>query len=706
MSAVLFSLVLALAWVGAPVPGVSGQGTAPGIRLVAVPVTVASGDTLSLTVEITDAPAGDVEVSFRFGSRLETRSEFRESTDSKIRSDQVITVEPTPSAGVLTASIDPTVAGKGRPAEDRVVLPADGVYPLEIVLHEAGSSTRLARIVTYVIRIGEAARQLDFAWVWPFHTAPPEDPNAADTRFEDVAELDRLAEIADLAGKVPGTLTLAPAAATVERLAGSAEDAGAAIVDSLSRPTTNEFVPVGYAGLAGDAWTGLGLGVLQAQVTGATAALEAGIARPIRREIRVLGGGKISAGAVTAARDTGATHVLLDAGAVSVEDLRFTLARPFAIEGVTGIAGLRSDPGLAEDLANSSGSVQTAQLFAADLSMIYFDAPDTARGTVLLAPLDWDPPRELVTEIFARVGTAPHLAFSGLSAITTVEPVTADGATVALPLTDPDATPSSARATGYDLVDTAAANLTLLDSLVVDGGEDLPTWHNTLLESPDTDLVGTSTQDAYAGAVVADTSDALAAIEVEPIEDVRLTAREADLPVTIRNGSGMTLRLVINLESPTVRFPEGSSHEIDVPPRIVTEEFPVEVSGPGPHVVTMRVLSPDGAQVFAQSRIRVRSTAVNSVALILTIGSLAFLALWWIVHNVRDKEKGRRGRHIGSAQEVWARHESEEARRVGPSRRGQGGDPDGRDATTEAPSAAREADVTAAPGRVGVPGGR
>lgn len=642
---------------GAHAPAARGQASKPRIRITDVTPTLAPGDTLRLSVAVDDPPAGDLLVSFRFGRRLATRSQFRESITTKIAASHVISVALGTGADT-SATIEPVVGKSGRSDDDRIVLPSEGVYPVEIVLHRPGSSERLARTSTYAIRIGEVSHPLDFAWVWPFHTSPPDTPASEEDGLAASPELDRLAEIAGLAAKVPGTVTLAPATGTIERLARSSGPEGSAVVEALRRPETNEFLTLGYAGLAGDAWTALDLAILGDQVETGRDGLEKLLARPVRRDLRVLGGANVSKAAVAAARDTGATHVLFDPEAVSVEKLKYSLARPFGVEGVDGVSGLRSDPYLAEDLNHEGSPTGTGQLFLADLSMIYFDAPDMVRGPILLAPVDWDPPGDLVQDVFARIQQSPHVKLSGLSAVAAAEPTTQGGSGVDLPLENPGATPTAERARGYEAIDAAGAKLRLLGSLVVEGDGQIEVWSENLRIAPDTSLVGTEEGLAYPEQVEEQTSAALSAVQVQPVEDVRLTSREADLPVTIQNETGMTLRLLLTLESPTVRFPEGNSRIVEVPPRVVTEEFPVEVSGPGPHRVTMRVTSPDGLYAFAESRMRVRSTAANRVALVLTFGSLAFLALWWIVHTTRR----RRGRHGGSPQEVWARHETEETR--------------------------------------------
>jgi len=88
------------------------------------------------------------------------------------------------------------------------------------------------------------------------------------------------------------------------------------------------------------------------------------------------------------------------------------------------------------------------------------------------------------------------------------------------------------------------------------------------------------------------------------------------------------LKVVVQLESPTLRFPQGDSKTVilDRPQQIVS--FPVEVTSSGSFTVTVVVRSPSGREI-AQSDLVIRSTAYNRIALVLTlVAGLALVALW------------------------------------------------------------------------------
>lgn len=112
---------------------------------------------------------------------------------------------------------------------------------------------------------------------------------------------------------------------------------------------------------------------------------------------------------------------------------------------------------------------------------------------------------------------------------------------------------------------------------------------------------------------------------------VTLTSRGGDIPVTLRNLAGYPMTVEVTLTSPRLEFlGDGASREVNLTRESHVLTFPVraQVNGRFPVQIVVATPGPGGVQM-AVSRIVVRSTVYNRVALILTIGAAAFLALWW-----------------------------------------------------------------------------
>jgi hypothetical protein len=119
--------------------------------------------------------------------------------------------------------------------------------------------------------------------------------------------------------------------------------------------------------------------------------------------------------------------------------------------------------------------------------------------------------------------------------------------------------------------------------------------------------------------------------KIQPPDDslvVTLTSRGGLIPLTIRNEADYPMRVRIALQSPKLEFLDGASRSVLLEPPGEHFDFAVRAQTTGKFPVGIQIQTPDGRPI-ATSRIVVRSTAYNRVALILTIGAALFLAVWW-----------------------------------------------------------------------------
>ena len=117
-------------------------------------------------------------------------------------------------------------------------------------------------------------------------------------------------------------------------------------------------------------------------------------------------------------------------------------------------------------------------------------------------------------------------------------------------------------------------------------------------------------------------------VEPPPPTLVTLASRNGIIPVTIRSRAGYDVRVVLQLRSSKLDFLEGSSREIVLSQPEQRFTFPVRAKATGRSIVRILILTPGGA-TLTESRVVVRSTAYNVVALAITIGAAVFLAALW-----------------------------------------------------------------------------
>jgi hypothetical protein len=109
---------------------------------------------------------------------------------------------------------------------------------------------------------------------------------------------------------------------------------------------------------------------------------------------------------------------------------------------------------------------------------------------------------------------------------------------------------------------------------------------------------------------------------------ITLTSQGGIIPVTLRNDAGYPVRVQLTLRSTRLRFVGGPSRDVRLERPVQQFVFPVRAQTTGRFPVRVELETPDGVPI-GSSRIVVRSTAYNRVALVITTGAALFLALWW-----------------------------------------------------------------------------
>jgi hypothetical protein len=117
-------------------------------------------------------------------------------------------------------------------------------------------------------------------------------------------------------------------------------------------------------------------------------------------------------------------------------------------------------------------------------------------------------------------------------------------------------------------------------------------------------------------------------IEAPSGTSITLTSNGGVIPLTLRSVATYPVRIRVTLRSPRLDFLEGRSREVVLKEEAQALTFPVRAQTTGRFPVRILIDTPGGHRI-SESRIVVRSTAYNRVALFVTVGAAAFLALWW-----------------------------------------------------------------------------
>ena len=115
------------------------------------------------------------------------------------------------------------------------------------------------------------------------------------------------------------------------------------------------------------------------------------------------------------------------------------------------------------------------------------------------------------------------------------------------------------------------------------------------------------------------------------------TAREGTIPLRMGDPGPVPLQVTVQLQASQFDFPSGDRQEVvlERPDQIVS--FDVEAKVAGRNKIHVLVLAPSG-QVINEQDIIVASTAVNRIALLITLGAAAMLLLLYGRRRARRKK--------------------------------------------------------------------
>jgi hypothetical protein len=656
------ALVAVAAVAVAPGPGAAQVPPAVTLRLASQTSWVEPGGQLGLRV-VVGGPVdpGDAELAVSVFRRVASRSEFALTLEDRIRGSAISVSAPAP-----LASLPPDPAGAVQiilPVQDpsqpvdaaRLRLREPGVYPVRVELRRTGGGAVLARLVTHLVYAtppDPGDEKLRFALVVPLHAPPALRPDG--TRDLPAAERDRLGSLVgsvDAHPLVPVTLKPTPETMQALALAGSSDEAARSTLETLRRATTGRQVMSGtYVPVSPSAFVG-------EQLEGEAAVQVGRGDRVLADVLGVLPDPRLAVldepvddVAIEHLRRQQVDRLLVADEVLAPVDLPVTLAQPFELDtrDVRRPRALAADVGLRAHFAPRDDPALAAHHLLADLAVLYFDRPGRTRGVAVLPPRDWNGNRAFVDTVLDGLANSPIVTGSTVDAILAEVPPATTGRHDVLRRTPASAAAKGALAVAAALpADRIREARQRIESFAAMLDSDNPrddALEEQLLVSQSVDVAGRR-RTAYLDGIDSRIDAQLALVRVPEARSITLTARRGEIPVTVLNEADYPVRLVVQVASDKLTFPSGGSRRIELPRRNTTERFSVEARSSGAFPLRVQLLSPDGGLLIGESRFTVRSTAFSGVGLVLTVGALGVLLLWWGRHLVR----GRRNRRLVAA---------------------------------------------------------
>jgi hypothetical protein len=528
-----------------------------------------------------------------------------------------------------------------------------GVFPVLVSVLDADDD-ELDRLTTHLVRLpdpGDAGRPLAFTLIVPFASGPSFAPDGRPQVAPETAT--RAGAAANALVRNPTVpLTLDPVPETVEALYSSG-DAGNRLVTSLRGALGDRQVLADtYVPLDLGSWVAspdpsvpdeLGFQTTTgADVLGALLGV-----RPDRRSTVV--DRSVTREALTWLSEVGVDQLVVpedQLGPLSGQAAQVTFTQRFEVLNSDGRAmrAVTTDAALADRLTATEDPVLNAHLVLADLAVLYFDRPNVARGAVLAVP-----PELAVPE------ATYHALLTGLSETSQAAGRDAGGVPVVAPMTLDDLFDATSVATGprgdalvrsYEADDpiplgslpesiqATRSRIGSFTEMVREGAgvARIPALDRQVLIAEAAGLDG-DTRQAYLDGVSAEIDAQLANVVTTESQQVTLTDRSGDIPLTIENRLDYPVTVSVILTSAKLEFPNGNTQTVTLPPATPTQVgVAVSTKASGAFPLDVRVQSPDGALLVGSTRYTVRSTAVSGVGLLISIGAGAFLLVWWARH--------------------------------------------------------------------------
>jgi hypothetical protein len=669
---------------GASVPEVGATPTAPAVgaptttpsaaRLVLVGQSASSpvGGTLTLRIQIvngTNLAAGDsiaITAHSSFTSRNAFFSSLTASTGQLGSTLGVVTLPLSSLSPDSTGTVSITVGLQDPSAPrdtNRLPLRRTGVYPLEIEVRDANDrAVDGTRILTPVVVAANGsngsaiAKKLQVAWVWPLAAQPSRrvddtpDPAVVAALLPD----GRIGRQVAALGRAPDVpVTLVPNPETVEAWSGLAHGTSALAtgVQTLQgalgadQVLAGPYVPIDMGSLLDH---DLGAAV-DAELTRGQSALDAFFGTRVDTSTALAR--PASGSELLRLRAANVDRVVIDESALApTRSDRFTRAAPFLLQTTTlfstnSLDALATDDAIGRLLTGDASPALRAARFLGALSLVALEQPTALRGVVVANPDDFNPEPELLDAVLGGLRANPLLQPATVQTVFDSMPLPATGSSTTTttqrqlaPTTS--ATPSISGADYF----RAEVRLAAFQSLVGPSDPRIARGDRALLTAVSSAWKGSSGHrraNQELGIVDTTVNAFIADIHLPNPSTITLTSRSGEVPLTFRNDTGHSVRVRVSLASDKLAFPQGSVQDVDLGTRSTTVRVSVRARTSGTFPLRVTVTSVDGGLSIADTRFRIRSTAVSTLGIALMVAAGAFLALWW-GYDIRRRRRRRR----------------------------------------------------------------
>jgi len=648
-------------------------------RLVDFPASVGPQDSLKIGLEVTnrgETPAEPLRVFFSIHEAANSRTQLQNSFKGGLR----------PSLGSDTIPVDGAIEG-GQTRTISVEKPLgeisalrfaqdDGAYPVRIVVR-AGSLASDPIDTQMIFFSHPPLEPLGIGLVIPLHNPSIyTDGNHPGVVTDNSLELSltsgRLARLMDALEKYPQTpITLAPSGLLVDMLAdlsngfvkraknknltvgpedGVAQLAARTLarLKLLSVRPPTRVVAMPYSAASVGVLTRAGLDDLaQAQVTETRSRLspESGGILPVKpvEGWLVPVYPALDEPTLASLQRSGVNRLVLPPSSLREESRLLTRATPVEVETRTGtVRALVEDATLKQSLTpgKETGAIVDRQRFLADTATVMLERPSQKRALVVVAPIDWSPKTAAIEGILSSLSSAIWTRAETVDGILDSFSAPFPRATLASPEGFRDLAPESP---GDDYFgDLKQANNAIQKfGELAPPGERLAGLQRRLLIAESADWWGSrrlvEKGKEFARAIPPEVAEQMTSIRAPGAQVITLTSRTGIIPLSVSTRLSYPVDVILRLQSDKLRFPDGNRIVISkLTPPNKTVEVRTIARATGTFPLRVQIQTSTG-RVISETRLTIRSTAYNVVAVSVTAGAALFLFGWWAIGSLKSR---------------------------------------------------------------------
>jgi hypothetical protein len=333
--------------------------------------------------------------------------------------------------------------------------------------------------------------------------------------------------------------------------------------------------------------------------------------------------------------DVGIEALLLDSGSVEpLSDVSFTPPAAGLLAAGPGrtVEAVIPEPGVSGRMGDLPDDPRLrAQVLLGELAAVYFEFPGVDRGVSIVVGGSASVEAPFLSTVVRSLTSLPDRV-SWLRPASATRLLGTAGTSPDSPPPRRELIPKHGPTWTEEFLVEMAETQALLQSFAGVVGEDAPMVNRlrTLRFVSESRWLLHRQDDAlrFLEAVQTAVRRELGKVQAPPPTSVTLTAQGGVIPVTIHKQADYDMRVALVLRSPRLEVIGGPVREVTLTRPEQSFTFQVRAQTTGRFPVEVLVQTPNGDPI-TDSRIVVRSTAYNKIALIVMIGAAVFLVAWW-----------------------------------------------------------------------------